>query len=851
MPKKSLAFLIACTDNLTFAAGNVALSLNKYLRDIEYECVVIHRPISARDESVLREIPNVRMLPFDFSAEFIEVMMARMPGASRFRAGNALMTFTHFEVFRLLDEYRVVAWLDTDISIQADISNIVDFAPFGITADTPFSVTNNFSRQIDGYDLSVPGYCAAVIVADDSLPYRAIYEWCYSKSMEHADALVNADQGILNLALQEFSISPKIMPLDVWQCRPDRPTAIQAKIVHFGHKRKVWNDEVISHAYPEWYRMHKVWQKRGGSDFPRPFEPASVMGMLDNMKRMSDPSTPLGGSSSHLSDASARLAAIENSLTWRATRPIRSFIGKFPRLRRNIYRAARISYWIASGKLLQRYKAWRDARVAAAAGIPLEAYSKPETAETVVAHVVDLYRSGGEQAAVYYMRKAVAHELNARAWRLDVVFRILDAWPDSLAALESASVARPSEPDFHDLAGLIYIERRKLDEAIFHFEKSVAVAPDRVVARINLVAALLFKGKCAESVEAARATMMLTEEFYVYLLLASALAKRDGNVGEATKVLERGLGLGTGRHAIGEREDLREKTVLLKLTMGAGDIIIALPVIEHLEKRGARVLLHVESARDRTLERLLSCCPGVSGIVAPGEVAPAHDYYIELYRQFLSAGAPVMGQPWIFPPNELVTAWKNRLRPVPGFKVGIVWAGDSQPSWRGFRILSHVQRCCPAAMFAALERIPGVSLVSLQKGPPSAEAKDCGASVVDLATEIKDYTDTAAIIENLDLVISVDTSVAHLAGAMGKPVWTLLHYDSIFFFWDKEESSSWYPTARLFRQQRPGDWDGIFASVAQALQQEVGQTSSRLVGKSALKAPAFGRLAGSRQEAMR
>ena len=522
------------------------------------------------------------------------------------------------------------------------------------------------------------------------------------------------------------------------------------------------------------------------------------------------------------------MAAIEGSFTWRATRPVRDFFRRHPALRRNVQRAIRLAYWSFSGQLPRRYKLWRGKRAVDAQKTCQIPYNLPNISAAAAPLAARLSEGGQELAAADYVSKLVIDELAATSWRLDTLFQILDSWPDAEAVLAKAAALRPSDPNFHDMLGLICLEQRKMSEAIAHFKASIAVAPDRVVARINLAAALLFSGDAAGSVQVSRAATTLTEEFYVYLLLSSALAKRDGLVDEAIKILDIGLGVGSERKTISAEEDVRGKTAVLKLTMGAGDIIIALPAIERLALAGARVLLHIESPRDRSLEALLLRCPGVAGIISLGECLPPSDYYVELYRQFLAMGAPVSSRPWLFPASERVAAWQARLAPVSGLKIGIVWAGDTQPTWRGFRVLSHVQRRCPAEKFNGLAGIPGVSLISLQMGAAAKELESLNLQALDLSSQIADYADTAAIVANLDLVISVDTSVAHLAGAMGKPVWTLLHYDSIFFFWDREDSSSWYPSARVFRQATPGDWDGVFARVESMARDEQRAFESRV-----------------------
>jgi hypothetical protein len=114
-----------------------------------------------------------------------------------------------------------------------------------------------------------PTICSALIVADDSIPYRELYKWCYAKALEYAEYLSNRDQGIINLALQEFKITPNMISSYTWQCKFFKETVHTAKIVHFGYKVKPWDSEVLIMHFPEWYRTHLAWIKLGGSDFPK------------------------------------------------------------------------------------------------------------------------------------------------------------------------------------------------------------------------------------------------------------------------------------------------------------------------------------------------------------------------------------------------------------------------------------------------------------------------------------------------------------------------------------------------------------------------------------------------------
>jgi len=133
------------------------------------------------------------------------------------------------------------------------------------------------------------------------------------------------------------------------------------------------------------------------------------------------------------------------------------------------------------------------------------------------------------------------------------------------------------------------------------------------------------------------------------------------------------------------------------------------------------------------------------------------------------------------------------------------------------------------AHLAPLAQATGVSFVSLQKGPPALEAKapPPGMTLFDFTDDLHDFTDTAALVETLDLVISVDTAVAHLAGAMGKPVWLLNRFDTCWRWLLNRDDSPWYPTLRLFRQPTPGDWDSVVMDATSALQHALGLFEDR------------------------
>jgi hypothetical protein len=166
--------------------------------------------------------------------------------------------------------------------------------------------------------------------------------------------------------------------------------------------------------------------------------------------------------------------------------------------------------------------------------------------------------------------------------------------------------------------------------------------------------------------------------------------------------------------------------------------------------------------------------------------------------------------PYLSATAEDIERWRPRIRQE-GFRVGLVWAGTS----------TDPRRACPPGWFAPLTRLKDVYFYGLQKGIAAeqieVEGMPKGMRMVNLGQEFEDFSDTAAVIHQMDLVISIDTSVAHLAGAMGKPLWVLLPDIPDWRWLMNREDSPWYPTARLFRQPRPGDWQPVIQQVADEL----------------------------------
>jgi hypothetical protein len=217
------------------------------------------------------------------------------------------------------------------------------------------------------------------------------------------------------------------------------------------------------------------------------------------------------------------------------------------------------------------------------------------------------------------------------------------------------------------------------------------------------------------------------------------------------------------------------------------------------------------------LRRLFSQIESIESIIGNDQPAPAcelHCSLMSLPRIFGTTVESIPARtPYLIADSAIAETWRKRLWPDPAkLKVGLAWAGS--PEFREDRLRSpHL------AAFSDLSRVTGVRFYSLQKGYAAGEAHTppAGMDLVDWTSDLNDFADTAALIANLDLVISSDTAVVHLAGAMGKPVWVMLPFSPGCFWMLKRPDSPWYPTMKLFRQTRPRSWAEPANAILRAL----------------------------------
>ncbi len=261
------------------------------------------------------------------------------------------------------------------------------------------------------------------------------------------------------------------------------------------------------------------------------------------------------------------------------------------------------------------------------------------------------------------------------------------------------------------------------------------------------------------------------------------------------------------------QEPLAGRTILLHAEQGFGDTLQFVRYAKRVAALGATVLLEVQAP----LKSLLSGTAGVTHIFARGEPLPRFDLHCPLVSLPLAFGTALdaipADIPYVRAPADRVAQWRTRLGEPRSLRVGVVWAGSAVHK-------NNHNRSIAFDRFRSLLSAPGVVFVSLQQELGAAEAARLNghANVIALGGELRDFADTAAVVSLLDVVVSADTAMVHLAGALGRPVWALLPFAPDFRWLLDREDSPWYPTARLFRQPRFGDWESVLARVSDELE---------------------------------
>ncbi len=269
-------------------------------------------------------------------------------------------------------------------------------------------------------------------------------------------------------------------------------------------------------------------------------------------------------------------------------------------------------------------------------------------------------------------------------------------------------------------------------------------------------------------------------------------------------------------------EDLNGTTLLVRTEQGLGDNIQFIRYAKLLQQRGARVVVECHGP----LLRLFEECTAVDAVIARNEEAPNCDLYVNLLSVpgilQTSIDAVPAEVPYIEPDATLIHSWQERLKQVDKFKIGVAWR--AKPTEDGKLDVTRY-RSFPLAAMAPLAALPHVQLVNLQQrdGLEQIASLPEGFNLLELGPEVDGdsgaFMDTAAILKSLDLVICCDSAVGHLAGAVGAPTWLVLPFWPDWRWTFGRDDNAWYPGHQLFRQPKPGDWDGVFANMATKLSQ--------------------------------
>lgn len=402
---------------------------------------------------------------------------------------------------------------------------------------------------------------------------------------------------------------------------------------------------------------------------------------------------------------------------------------------------------------------------------------------------------------------------------------VLNKQGRSAEAMDSYRHALQADPDYaeaYNNLGIVLKDHEQFVEAIRHFERALRLDPDFAEAHYNLANSLRDEGRCAEALAGYRRAIQLKPDYAEAHWNMSLALLLNGDFIEGWKGYKwrrnAQLKVIIDRHCSSKPRwdggSFKGQRLFVHYEQGLGDNIQFVRYLPMIKARGGTVIFETL----RPLMGLLQGFPGIDELVEYRvDEKPSVDF--DVYASLLdmphvfgttleTIPAPV---PYIHAAPAKVRCWRNVLA-GPDLKVGIVWAGSSVHG-------NDRYRSCKLECFAPLTKISGVRLYGLQKGDAVARMDELAETMpgINLSKNLVDFTDTAAAIENLDLVISVDTSVLHLAGAMGKPTWALLPFAPEWRWMLNRQDSPWYPTMKLFRQDAWNGWESVFRRVAEEL----------------------------------
>ena len=428
-----------------------------------------------------------------------------------------------------------------------------------------------------------------------------------------------------------------------------------------------------------------------------------------------------------------------------------------------------------------------------------------------------------EDAADRFRETVKLKPVDFKGWHnLGLCFQKTGQYEQAMGYLKTALDQSPINSDLYFDIGNVYLDMGDTEKVLEWYRKGVAHCPKNVERLENLTLLLQERGYFDEAIDYCRRIIQRDPGHIKAHFNLSLLLLRSGHFEEGWREYEWRLNQPEwskyfpmiDRHSRWRGENFTGRNLLVNCEQGFGDSIQFIRYIPMVKARGGRVILEAPAP----LLPLFKALPGIDQIrsLAPGS-SPVDDF--DIFTPLLSlpgifktrpTSIPEPG-PYLFPEPGKVSRWQD-----PGVagrtRVGIVWAGSKVH-------VNDGNRSCSLDHFRPLSRIPHLKFYSLQTEISAAVVESSGfsADMVHWGDRFEDFSDTAAAISNLDLLITVDTAAAHLAGAMGHPVWLLLPYVPDWRWFTDRTDSPWYPSMRLFRQKAPGDWTSVFDEVGKAL----------------------------------